>query len=422
MKSRRLESIFYVYFFVCGSESYQIPHNKRNIQWEQRYNELEQYKQKHGNANVPQNYKRNTPLGRWVRRQRLHYGAIIEEEEEDALKHSDDLTTYRIQKLMDVDFSFHLRLDVWSQRLQELKEFIEIHGHSRVPIHDGGKWYKLGLWVRNQRTMYNRMMNKATSDNDRGDSDPEMYNFLTEERIELLNSIDGFSWDVQEDIWMEQYEKLAHFREKFGHADVQSRYKDDPSLSRWIQHQRRSKDSMDKERLRLLEKLDFVWGDKNEINWWENYEALCQFKENFCNCIVPKTYHDRKLYNWANNTRRKCRQFSEIISSKEQILSSECDSIVPGLNSERIEALRKIDFCVLPEIGKGGELSTRTQEKGARRSNKRASSRSSKAVQQKTDLFQKRSNVAISKRESVPLITTPKKEKGTFIPFPWDEI
>jgi hypothetical protein len=420
MKSRRLESIFYVYFLVCGSESYQIPQNKRKTLWEQRFVELEQYKRKHGNANVPQNYKRNTPLGRWVRRQRLYYGAIIEEE--DALEHSDDLTTYRIQKLMDVDFSFHLRLDVWSQRLQELKEFIEIHGHSRVPIQDGSKWSKLGLWVRNQRTMYNRMMNKATSDNDLGESDTEMYNFLTEERIELLNSLEGFSWDVQEDIWMEQYEKLAHFKEKFGHSDVQSRYKDEPSLSRWVQHQRRSKDSMGKERLRLLDKLDFVWGDKNEMNWWENYDALCQFKEKFCTCIVPKTYHDRKLYNWANNTRRKCRQFSEIISSKEQILSSECDSVVPGLDSERIEALRKIDFCVLPEIGKDGTISARTQENDARRSNKRSSSRSSKAVQRKTQLLQKRPNPAIGKKESVPLITPPKKENGAFVPFPWDEI
>jgi len=270
--------IWNVYLLVGRSaSSYQPPpQNKRNLQWEQRYDELKRYKQDYGNTNVPQSHKSNAQLGRWVCRQRLQYGATVEKKEDASFEHCDDLTMYRIRKLMDVDFSFHWRKDVWSQKLQELREFTKIHGHSRVPTYEGGKWYKLGLWVRNQRAMYNRMMD-ADGDGD-ADNDTEIYNFLTKERIKMLNDVKGFSWDVQEDIWMEHYEKLANFKEQFGHVHVSSTDKDESPLSRWVQHQRRSKDRMSKERLRLLEDLDFVWGSKHDIHWWNNYDALCRYK------------------------------------------------------------------------------------------------------------------------------------------------
>ena len=412
-----LANILNVYLLIGGTSSYQSapPQNKRNLQWEQRYEELKRYKIENGNTHVPQSYKSNAQLGRWVRRQRLQYGTTVKEK--DAFEQCDDLTMYRIQKLIDVGFSFHWRKDIWSQRLQELKDFINIHGHSRVPIYEKGKWYKLGLWVRNQRTMYNRMMEGASG------NDAEMYNFLTKERIEMLNSVEVFSWDVQEDIWMERYEKLVHFKEKFGHADVSSRYKDDSSLLQWVKHQKRSKGRISKERVKLLDDLDFIWGNKHDIQWWDNYEALCCFKEEFGTCIVPKTYHDDKLYNWTNNNRHKCTEYSALVTSKEKILSAEYISAVPGLNSERIEALKEINFCWLPEIGENGEMTTRPLSGGyRRRSTRRAKTLCSKVFEKKAVSLQPRPNLGIIKKTSSPVTTPPKKENGVFIPFPWDEI
>ena len=62
------------------------------------------------------------------------------------------------------------------------------------------------------------------------ESESSVYNFLTEERIQLLKNV-GFCWDAQDENWMEHYEKLKRFWEINGHLDVPSRYRGDPSLS-----------------------------------------------------------------------------------------------------------------------------------------------------------------------------------------------
>ena len=41
--------------------------------WDDRYDELVEYKNKHGNCLVPQRYSKNKALGRWVAKQRTQY-------------------------------------------------------------------------------------------------------------------------------------------------------------------------------------------------------------------------------------------------------------------------------------------------------------------------------------------------------------
>ena len=403
------------------------PINKRNIKWEQRYNELKQYKTIHGNTNVPQSYRENTQLGRWVRRQRLEYGSVINsstgDSDIDSNANTSELTQYRIQKLMDVDFVFHLKRDVWYQRLEELKEFQSMHGHVRVPQPQSQSQSQLGLssqnialgsWVRNQRAMYNRLINE--NDQNQGDDSSHTYNFLTEERIELLNSV-GFCWDVQEENWLEHYEKLVLFHQEHGNVHVPSRYRKDPALSRFVQHQRRNKASLTPERINLLEELDFCWGNRNDLHWWENYEAICRYKEKQGTVSVGSHYHDFKLYNWVNNTRRKCKEYCEFVTKStftgEQLLNGDCDSAVSGLNRERIDALRKIDFYCLPCIDSNGDITTTGRPK----------------KEKETSRLKKEGG----RRQATTWARTPKlpsptstlkkeKEKKAFIPFPWDEI
>ena len=44
--------------------------SKHDKYWEQKFKELEEYKEEHGDCNVPQRYPDNPPLGRWVNNQR----------------------------------------------------------------------------------------------------------------------------------------------------------------------------------------------------------------------------------------------------------------------------------------------------------------------------------------------------------------
>jgi hypothetical protein len=45
------------------------PATNSTSSWQERFNELKQYQQDHGNCLVPGRYKENPPLGRWVESQ-----------------------------------------------------------------------------------------------------------------------------------------------------------------------------------------------------------------------------------------------------------------------------------------------------------------------------------------------------------------
>ena len=65
--------------------------------WNDRYNQLVEYKNEHGNCLVPQRYSKNKALGKWVAKQRTQYRLRSEG------KHS-HLTEERIKLLDEVGF------------------------------------------------------------------------------------------------------------------------------------------------------------------------------------------------------------------------------------------------------------------------------------------------------------------------------
>ena len=46
---------------------------KNNIKWQVQYNKLKEYRNEHGNCNVPRRYEVNPSLGNWVKNQRYEY-------------------------------------------------------------------------------------------------------------------------------------------------------------------------------------------------------------------------------------------------------------------------------------------------------------------------------------------------------------
>jgi len=69
----------------------------------------------------------------------------------------------------------------FSEWLEELKKFKEVHGHTRVPRHES-EWKSLGKWVSNVRSAKKGMMTLK----------------LTEDQIKQLDEI-GFVWDASDD-------------------------------------------------------------------------------------------------------------------------------------------------------------------------------------------------------------------------------
>lgn len=126
--------------------------------WEERLDELEEYRCQHGNCNVPTN---GGSLGIWVNTQRQMF-------------RKNRLSEDRITILTDMGFAWGTsrgeKTKTWGERYSDLKAFQTKHGHCNVPRQKG-----LGVWVNNQRFLQRKGK-------------------LTDEQVLLLDKI-GFVWN-----------------------------------------------------------------------------------------------------------------------------------------------------------------------------------------------------------------------------------
>lgn len=137
----------------------------------------------------------------------------------------------------------------WNDMLYELLKFKSKNGHCRVPGSKGS----LGAWVVQQRQQYHALKAKQAEEDSKpaaletGDGKPlgepikrSRSSSLTEERIEVLNTID-FVWDVVQfdnDVrWNMKYQELKEFVRINGHAVVPQ----STPLGQWVKMQRENK-------------------------------------------------------------------------------------------------------------------------------------------------------------------------------------
>ena len=396
--------------------------------WNARYEELVEYRRVHGDCLVPQQYGTNPALGRWVRSQRV---------ERSCLRQGFDsyTTPDRIDRLDDLGFVWDAKVAKWDSFLKQLRRYRDVRGHCHVPQGERGEYRKLALWVRNQRMHYAYMQ--------RGEGDKSS---LTPERIRWLEDL-GFIWDVNEVVWLEKFEQLGKFIEEFGHGNVPSSYSNRP-LSRWVAQQRhqyrnlmreqkakavagteedqktdpgeenskrgeseggnggtarRRRRCISEKRMDLLNSIGFVW-DPSNANFWDRYEALRSYRLFHGDCCVPAVYPpDPSLGHWVANQKRLCRAYGDMVTFRVKELGME-RAPIPGLDDERLEALRELGIEPLGWTTK--RASPLEDEKGT-----------FEAVK------------SISQEEPSEHDKTPRTKKlaeegeiKAFIPFPWDEI
>ena len=125
--------------------------------WEDKFNELKAYKEKHGHSNPVA----KTNLGKWCSDQKERYK-------------SKKLSQERIDLLNSLDFVWDVLDYEWHKKFEKLKDFKKLHGHAS-PNSKRKEFASLGKWCLSQRS--NQRKGK-----------------LSQERFDLLGSI-GFSWD-----------------------------------------------------------------------------------------------------------------------------------------------------------------------------------------------------------------------------------
>jgi hypothetical protein len=144
--------------------------------WQKHFDALVGYKREYGDVRVPRLYSKNAKLGEWVTDQRRQYKAKLEGK-------PSTLTDERKAQLDELGFIWKVRDRAdWNDRYEQLLEFKKENGHCIVPQHYSRN-RALGKWVAKQREQY-RFFREGR------------HSFLTEERIDLLKSI-NFTWQIK---------------------------------------------------------------------------------------------------------------------------------------------------------------------------------------------------------------------------------
>lgn len=243
----RLMALESVGFKPSMFSEHEGPVKSHRASWNDRFEELVQFKNVHGHCVVPKNYG---SLGSWVRDQRhkMKKGGLLYD---------------KISLLEEVDFVWDVHQWQWNQTYHELLEYKEKRGHTNVPLSQG----TLGLWVSNQRADYNKYRQGKPS-------------HMTQTRAEQLRSI-GFEFysgkKLQSSIderWYLRFVELKRYKDVHGTCNVKQSA--NSSLYSWCQQQKKSyrkklqgeKSSLKKSREEALQSIGFF----NSIIWDGRYD------------------------------------------------------------------------------------------------------------------------------------------------------
>ncbi|MDB4411573.1 Helicase associated domain protein [bacterium] len=233
--------------------------------WEQNFQELVDYKKRYENCMVPQGWG-DGKLANWVN--------VLRRDMKKELIEPD-----RVKRLDDIGFVWNPMEEAWEEKYQELKAYYHEYGNCLVTKSLG----VLYAWIRNQRRRHK---------NGKLDADKKT-------KLDAL----GFIWDVEEASWEEKFQELVDYKEQHGNCMVHRGW-GDGKLATWVLAQRRKKKSgaLDPERIKRLDALNFVWDPYGE-KWETRFLELIAYRKEYGDCLVPSNWKNKKLKSWVNNQR-----------------------------------------------------------------------------------------------------------------------
>lgn len=297
--------------------------------WHEKIEALKLFKSRHGDLLIPNKYKEDLSLGRWVKNMRWEWTKLKS-------GGKTRLTPARIKVLDDLGFAWIVKkgsshasrkfvdgelIDFWNEKYNDLEKFHAENGHSMVPNR-----YKsdmsLGAWVKTQRWELKKMKRGEKSS-------------ITEEKIKLLDQLD-FNWAPLEgeltgqDLWLKRYSELAEYKDKTGNCLVPRKYAENMALGNWVctqRHQRKlmqhsKKSEMNEERIKLLDSLGFTWSlrERSSNPWEDGLKSLEEFKGNFNHLKVPNNYRGNPvLGRWVKKIRSDKHLEDDKVSILEKI-------------------------------------------------------------------------------------------------------
>lgn len=302
----------------------------RESQWLSNFKQLKEYAATHAGAtNPPLKDPRYRKLAVWVRTQRSAYRAYRSSLSSDSgakPKCHNKISADAIEKLESIGFDWNLRpsrkraavrnsvkksqpsetgeardnAQQWLNMFRLLKEYARTHeGDSNPPRRlDTPEFPKLGPWVCQQRSAYaNRRKKHQRAKGSQKQSTAVPNTGITDEQVELLNTID-FVWHGVSDFrWERNFRLLKQYAAAHAGDANPSAFLDTqeyPRLGQWVATQRaayaneqRRRDGkapytgtrISDDRISRLESLGFHWTRKNatERRWGEKFKLLRKY-------------------------------------------------------------------------------------------------------------------------------------------------
>ena len=227
---------------------------------------LQRYSAEFGTALVPDKaiYDKSR-LGTWVANQRSRKGRLSEE---------------KIKALESVSgWSWDPISERWDDHYNALVEYVAKNGWMKLKQKTIFEGLRLGQWVSVQR------VNKAT---------------LDAKKIKLLELIPEWSWNSLESRWIFFYSLLIEFTKTRKTLPKSSEIFKNERLGQWVGVQRRSKNSLPKDRIEVLEALDGWSWDARNSKWNEHFVSLERFISEFGRMPFDK----EDLGSWISRQRR----------------------------------------------------------------------------------------------------------------------
>jgi hypothetical protein len=217
-----------------------------SVSWEDRFQQLVEYKQSHGNFDIPSasaiddgngdddklNDKNN--FYKWVRRLHNEHRAFEKGT-------SSKLTAQRLERLRSIGFQFNGRkYKTWhsdpvpnipfEKRIQQLQTFLADTGTLDID-HNYKHNSNLGGWAVEISSQY--------ADWKSGKTQPSQDDIAKFDQLTTL----GFQFNIVQHYgtqrsWEDQYNALVKFKERNGNVQVPYKYKADLRLGKWVQVQR----------------------------------------------------------------------------------------------------------------------------------------------------------------------------------------
>ncbi len=257
---------------------------------------LEKFVDREGRAEVPaQQLEDGHKLGQWVSVQRrLERGGVLLEER---------------RRLLDQvpGWSWDPLEERWDSGLKHLRSYVSREGHARFPIDHVEGGFPLGQWVAFQRTR-------------------KRQGKLSRRRIETLEGIRGWSWNLLETTWEENFERVRSFADRVGHSRVSQGYEDDDvPLGRWVSEQRQAyrEGTLDPGRARRLAELPGWAWRAWALGWERGFDRLLEFARQHGHVRVPRDYSVEgfPLGAWVSR-QRKARKLSRLSDEQVRFLDS----------------------------------------------------------------------------------------------------